>query len=139
MNYETCHIDSLRIHWTLPHSWVDWIVKFRARRIVLEEKMSPNQDKIIHSVTCFLLVVIFYTWKRFGTGFSSLHAHQAAVFWTFVIGLTKEVADLVSDKWPWCNPRCHADGLDVAANVIGIVSGVLLILIVQWIIFILSA
>ena len=83
--------------------------------------MSLSKDKIQHFCVCFAMTILFFCWKRFGSGFPWKLATIWAMIVTFGVGLLKELADYASNRWPWCSPTCQADAMDIAANALGIV------------------
>ena len=79
-------------------------------------RLQNNQSTERHS-SCYM----FHLLKR--TGFQILIASTLS----FLVGGTKEFLDLVWNGWPWCNGVCNADGWDVLANLVGITTGAILL------------
>lgn len=53
---------------------------------------------------------------------------------SFLVGGAKEFLDLVWNGWPWCNGVCNADGWDVLANLLGITTGALILVILVFLV-----
>jgi uncharacterized membrane protein YhaH (DUF805 family) len=89
---------------------------------------DTGRDKWWHFLLSFVLVVVIYylqglccpckIWVR---------RVVSAGLLTFLLGLAKEAADAVSDKWPWCNPTCTFETGDLIADLVGCVTGCLIL------------
>jgi hypothetical protein len=73
------------------------------------------------------LVLVLFLWGKCCKIDSTYGALLWACVVSFGIGLAKEATDYASDIWPWCHPTCQADAKDIAANVVGVLAGALVV------------
>jgi hypothetical protein len=91
--------------------------------------MLPS-DKLWHFVASLGLVLVLFLWRKC----CKIDSTQGSLLWacvvSFGIGLAKEATDYYSSDniiWPWCHPTCQADAKDIAANVVGVVAGAVVV------------
>jgi len=90
-------------------------------------RFITGTDKRKHVGVSFVLVWISWLWSL---ATRPRRDASSTIPWrsmgiSLLIGVGKEVADAIPTKivvWPWCQPTCTADGYDMIANGVGIIS-----------------
>jgi hypothetical protein len=98
--------------------------------------MVVQPDKYQHALVSFGLVWLFWIWnlatQPYGFSTCSIPCRRSMVL-VLILGAAKEAMDAVSTviAWPWCRSTCHPDGLDMVADVLGVVAAGVSLWIVQ--------